>query len=119
MDRVDKLNKFAIKYIDHFLSDIEQTKEKRKARELVKDISSRISEIDQLTLSALGNYPQLSLLKHYYQFRKSCAAGEGFTSVCKSLILIYHEMNQAIQGYQELAKKVMNNSASEIRRDRD
>ena len=98
------LNQFGIKFLQEFLDKVGSGAIKDQD---MNDLSHKIGEIDQLTIKALQAYPEMDLLRSWSQFMKAGAQGENIIDIAKSLILIYHEMNQALQAFDELVGAVV------------
>lgn len=87
LNKISHLNTFGIKFIQDFFETEQNSNE-----ELVK----KIKEIDDLTNRSLAVYPELDLIRHYFQFLKAKVPGENFNDVAKNMILTFSEINQII-----------------------
>jgi hypothetical protein len=98
------LNEFAIK----FLQEFNEKHNAGKAKESdVVELTGKMAEIDGITNKTMTVYPDLDLLKLWIHFSKAGAQGENVIDIAKSLILIYYEINQAMQAYIELTDSIV------------
>ncbi|MCE3012561.1 MAG: hypothetical protein LW878_05785 [Proteobacteria bacterium] len=87
LNKISHLNTFGIKFIQDFFDSEQNSNE-----ELVR----KIAEIDDLTNRSLAVYPELDLIRHYFQFLKAKVPGDNFNEVAKNMILTFSEINQII-----------------------
>jgi hypothetical protein len=87
LNKISHLNTFGIKFIQDFFNSEQNSNE-----ELVR----KIEEIDDLTNRSLAVYPELDLIRHYFQFLKAKVPGDNFNEVAKNMILTFSEINQII-----------------------
>lgn len=87
LNKISHLNTFGIKFIQDFFDSEQSSNE-----ELVR----KIAEIDDLTNRSLAVYPELDLIRHYFQFLKAKVPGDNFNEVAKNMILTFSEINQII-----------------------
>lgn len=102
------LNQFGIKFLQEFLDKVSDGTVKDSD---VEELSTKIAEIDSYTEKTLGVYPEMDVLRLWLQFSKAGAQGTSVIEISKSLILILHEANQALQAYTELIDAVVRRHA--------
>jgi hypothetical protein len=66
-----------------------------------------MAEIDEITNKTMAVYHEMDLLKLWIHFSKAGAQGENVIDIAKSLILIYYEINQAMEAYIELTDSIV------------
>lgn len=103
-DKIIHLNLFAIKFLQEFLDKIKDTTVRDQD---IAEITGKINEVDMLTDKSLAAYPELDLVRLVSHFSKASAQGANIIEISKSLILVYHEMNQAISAINELIQIVI------------
>lgn len=97
--KLEHLNLFAVKALNELLKKLEIGLD---ADQEINDALSKIQEIDHLSDKTLQAYPEMDLMRNYYRFSKAGAEGENIVDISKSLVLVYHEMNQCLHVYKEL-----------------
>jgi hypothetical protein len=98
------LNLFAVKFLQEFITKVGDGS---VVDADVQDVATRIREIDELTEKTLAAHPELDVYRLVLKFAKSAAPGENMVEVAKSLILVFHESNQALEAYAELIGAVV------------
>lgn len=98
------LNQFAIK----FLQEFNDKNSSGLAKETdVIELTNKMAEIDEITNKTMSAYSEMDLLKLWIHFSKAGALGENVVDIAKSLILIYYEINQAMEAYIELIDSIV------------
>ncbi len=98
------LNLFAVKFLQEFLTKVADG---TVIDADIHDVGAKIGEIDQLTEQTLAAHPEMDVYRLILKFAKSAAPGENMVEVAKSLILVFHESNQALEAYAELIGAVV------------
>jgi hypothetical protein len=98
------LNQFAIKFLQEF--NDKHTSGLAKESDVI-DLTNKMAEIDEITNKTMAVYHEMDLLKLWIHFSKAGAQGENVIDIAKSLILIYYEINQAMEAYIELTDSIV------------
>ncbi len=87
LSKITHLNKFGIKFLQEFIDSNHHNQ---------SQLLEKISEIDDLTNRTLLTYPELDILRLYFQFLKARVPGDHFNEVARNMILTFSEINQII-----------------------
>ena len=104
LKKIHQLNLFAIKALHEFLQAFNDG---NLSDDMIDKLKEKIIEVDQLSENSIKVFNGLDFFNTYYKIAKTSAQGENIIEISKSLILIYHEMNQVIDVYEELINKVI------------
>lgn len=104
LNKLIHLNQFGIKFLQEFNDKHKQGNAKEAD---VVELTAKMAEIDEITNKSMGVYAELDLIKLWTHFSKAGAQGENVVDISKSLILIYYEINQALEAYVELSGSIV------------
>ncbi len=102
--KLTHLHQFGIKFLQEFL-DKAATGIPREQD--LQELNQKVGEVDALAEKTLAAFPELDVFRTGLKFAKSAAQGHNLVEVAKSLILILHESNQAMQAYVELVEAIV------------
>ncbi len=101
--KISELNLFAIKFLNDFVTKVGDGS---VTNDDVRALTEKINEVDELAAKSLEAFPELDLLRLWAHFLKAAASGESTLEIAKSLILVYHEISQALDASNELLLKI-------------